>query len=513
MLEAYQEGLKRLRKRYTGMFGTTDIKRPETLENIIAKIDRYSFIDIDADVKGDAYEYFLRRYNKQKSDLAQHFTPRHIVQAMVTLCNPRWRETVCDPFCGTGGMLIQAFKHIKRHLPENANTKDRDRLRKHTVFGADISRSADTAKMNMILAGDGHSNICQRNSLSTTNDKQYDVVITNIPFGNDELAAARHCLHVAAKEGGSGRVCLIVPERMLDDARDDYVAIRRELAEKWTIKRIVSLPREVFRGITSAKTSIIYAVFGASHRAKAVIPYFEVKDDGYTLDKRRDPLPGLNDIDRLLEDRYAGKLCRKHIANSKNGWAFKPPNDSAHHFRYPQAPLSDLVRVVQRPIHIDRDMNCREPGFIGKSHAMYLREERLGYNVKTTKRFKILPGDLVFSRMHTQDGLFTFSDSEYHGTATHLTCEVDETKIDRHYLFWALDLVVPTLSKMDTTGRETYSAEEILRLQIPLPSLIEQRRLVTKVQEAREALQSADKTLKGSKDRFQTNLFQKEDDG
>ena len=509
-LEAYNQALDKLRSYYPDMFGLTEIKKPETLERIVDKIDGYSFIDIDADVKGDAYEYFLRRYNKQKSDLAQYFTPRHVVRAMVMLCNPRWGETICDPFCGTGGMLIEAFKQIKRRMPANAGEQEKSILREKTIFGADISRSADAARMNMILAGDGHSNIRRADSLDKTDHGVYDIVITNIPFGDYELDSIRHCMNIVSKDTrNAGRMCMIVPERVLDSMYPEYIAIRRQLVEEWTVKRIVSLPREVFRGLTSAKTSIIYAVYGNPRgaRSRVEIPYFEVANDGYTLDKKRDPLPGENDLDVLLEDRDLSKKCTRHVCDRNSGCVLKPKIEIMKKARYPQCLLHEIARPMARSMIIAPDMSCREVGINAKTHETFLKEERLGYNVKTTKRFKILPGDLVFARMHTQNGLFAFSDGEYHATSSRLICKIDESKVDRNYLFHVLSFIVPTLSMMDTTGRENYSVEQIMGLQIPLPPLAKQRKLVANIMTAKEKLRAAETAIQKSVIKFYDDIL------
>lgn len=494
MFALYERALNGFGKTYKGMFRGTEIKRLGALESIVKKIDQYSFIDINADVKGDAYEYFLRRYSKQKSDLGQYFTPRHVVRAMVILCNPRWKETVYDPFCGTGGMLIQAFKHLERNYAAKMGDEERGILKERTIFGADITRSADAAKMNMILAGDGHSNIHQLNSLTDAAAGEYDIVITNIPFGNDELECIRHCMARVDKSARAGRLCIIVPERVLDGAREDYVELRKELLEQWEIRRIVSLPREVFRGITSAKTSVIYAIYKGggetSRRQKTFkIPYFNVVSDGYTLDKKRDPLPGQNDLDVMLEDRAAGEKCLTHISTEKSGWALKPAEEGdGLTFKYPHVPLGELVEVMRRPVKITEDMICREEGLNAVWHEISLKEERLGYNVKTTNRYEIHPGDLVFARLHTQNGLFAVSDGFYHCTGSRMVCKVDESRVDINYLFWVLDMVVPTLSKTDTTGREDYKESRILALPIPLPPLVLQRRLVADIKRKWDAL-------------------------
>ena len=64
------------------------------------KLDPLTLTDVDSDVKGDAFEYFLKASTSTKNDLGEYFTPRHIVKTMVRLVNPQIGETIYDPFCG-----------------------------------------------------------------------------------------------------------------------------------------------------------------------------------------------------------------------------------------------------------------------------------------------------------------------------------------------------------------------------------------------------------------------------
>ena len=512
LLDSYNNALKKLSRRYEGVFTQkTEILSHAILSDVIQALEKYSFSAVRADVKGEAYEYFLRQYNKQKSELAQYFTPRHVVSAMVALCDPKFGEKVYDPFCGTGGMLIEAFRYIKKNV-NNMNAECLKELQQGTIFGNDVSRTASAAKMNMILAGDGHSGISRRDSLNVVADGDYDVVITNIPFNRDnEKDFVRHCFAAVAGRP-AGRVCMIVPERILD--AQEYTELRKSILQHWSIKRVVSLPREVFRGLTTAKTSIIYALWGdgfgnekQGHKnLKTFIPYITVENDGYTLDKKRDPIPGQNDLDIVIETRHDKIACSQHYASTENSFAFKPCDDDSFTFGFGTVPLGDLVSVKKQEIIITAEMLCREPR-MKNDHTIALKEERAGLNVKVKKRYLILPGDLVFARLHTQNGLFAYSDAEYHGTATHLVCRVDEKKVDKDFLFWVLDLVISGLSKEDTTGRENYKDHEILSLPIPLPSLDEQKQMVIKISSLAEKMKLLQNAFGEEKKAFALGLF------
>lgn len=159
----------------TDIFTPLQIRDASILKEIMDKLDPLMLTDVDSDVKGDAFEYFLKASTSTKNDLGEYFTPRHIVKTMVRLVNPQIGEKIYDPFCGTGGFLIESFRYIHNNMARTeANMKT---LRESTVYGNEITNTARITKMNMILAGDGHSNI---KMLNTDMSHTYDQSI-NLP--------------------------------------------------------------------------------------------------------------------------------------------------------------------------------------------------------------------------------------------------------------------------------------------------------------------------------------------
>ena len=149
----------------TDIFTPLQIRDTSILKEIMDKLDPLMLTDVDSDVKGDAFEYFLKASTATKNDLGEYFTPRHIVKTMVRLVNPKIGEKIYDPFCGTGGFLIESFRYIERNI-DSRNPELRRILREDTIYGNEITNTARITKMNMILAGDGHSNIHMKDSLS-----------------------------------------------------------------------------------------------------------------------------------------------------------------------------------------------------------------------------------------------------------------------------------------------------------------------------------------------------------
>lgn len=166
------------------------------------KLDPLMLTDVDSDVKGDAFEYFLKASTSTKNDLGEYFTPRHIVKTMVRLVNPQIGEKIYDPFCGTGGFLIESFRYIYNNMARtDANLA---LLRENTVYGNEITNTARITKMNMILAGDGHSNIEMKDSLANPVDgtetyidergkvhhRGFDIVLANMPYSQKRSMGA-----------------------------------------------------------------------------------------------------------------------------------------------------------------------------------------------------------------------------------------------------------------------------------------------------------------------------------
>lgn len=315
----------------TDIFTPLQIRDASILKEIMDKLDPLMLTDVDSDVKGDAFEYFLKASTSTKNDLGEYFTPRHIVKTMVRLVNPQIGETVYDPFCGTGGFLIESFRYIYNNMARTeANLRT---LRESTVYGNEITNTARITKMNMILAGDGHSNIEMKDSLANpidgattyTDEKGvvhhngFDIVLANMPYSqktkhgslydlpstNGDSICVQHCMKAINNAAENGRMALVVPEGFL--FRKDLSKTREYLLDHCQLQSIISLPQGVFLPYTGVKTDIIYAT-NVNKKVKTSgkkknFWYFDVKSDGYTLDNHRRKLETSSDLAKYEEYR------------------------------------------------------------------------------------------------------------------------------------------------------------------------------------------------------------------
>ena len=315
------------------LFSKLIIKDTTALKQIIDKLDGLNLSGIKTDIKGDAFEYFIQQYNSSNNDLGEYFTPRHIVNFLVKLANPKYGEKIYDPFCGTGGMLISAFNYIKDHLQQQGYLTDEvlKSLKENTVFGGEISSNARIAKMNMILTGDGHSNIYQQDTLLNPVTEKYDIVITNIPFNlegtaqnlysllstNGNSQSIQHIINSLNKKP-TARAYIIVPEAILNN--NELKNLRKYLIDNNLLKQIISLPSGVFLPYTEAKASIL-VLQGFNNQPIEKIKYTTIKSDGFTLTRRRRKIFDMvNDVDEYLyDDSYSSKyLPVKEILRNHN---------------------------------------------------------------------------------------------------------------------------------------------------------------------------------------------------
>ncbi|MDV6262548.1 N-6 DNA methylase [Rhodococcoides yunnanense] len=261
------------------------IKQASTYAYLVSELSKVSFTDSGLDTKGAAFEYFVRATLKGKK-LGQYFTPRQLVELMLEMVG---RDLivgtlaagspikVLDPACGTGGFLVYLMKHAlddierrrkNRKLTGPAAEDLSRKIMAETFYGIDANLGvASSAKMNMIVSGDGHTNIVCANALAATTDTwsldepTYDLIISNPPFGTSEADLPADDLakypvkttkgqnlflqHMVLSVLPGGHVCTVIDDGALNN--NDAAETRRWLFDNARIKTIVSLPAVTFK--------------------------------------------------------------------------------------------------------------------------------------------------------------------------------------------------------------------------------------------------------------------------
>jgi type I restriction enzyme M protein len=290
---------------------------PETLKSFLKIIDEFSYDHSER--LGDAFEYLLSVLGSQ-GDAGQFRTPRHIIDFIVAIVDPKKNETILDPACGTAGFLISSYKHI---LKANSSpsplagegrgegtaqrtgdllTPDEKGRLARNIKGYDISPDMVRLSLaNLYLHGFTDPHIDEYDTL-TSEDKwneMADVILANPPFMSPKGGIKPHKrFSIQAKRSEvlfvdymaehltpSGRAGIIVPEGVIFQSQGSYVELRKMLVEN-SLVAVISLPAGVFQPYSGVKTSILILDKSLARQAQT-IAFFKVENDGFGLGAQR----------------------------------------------------------------------------------------------------------------------------------------------------------------------------------------------------------------------------------
>ncbi|WP_210493658.1 class I SAM-dependent DNA methyltransferase [Patulibacter sp. SYSU D01012] len=308
------------------------IQDPQKLRRLIVDlIDQETWMGVDADIKGDAYEGLLEKNAADtKSGAGQYFTPRALIRAMVDVMRPRPGQTIGDPASGTGGFLLAAHEYIASHFE-----LDRDEklfLRDHTFRGTEIvDNTARLCAMNLFLHGIGGSDINAtppievRDALLMPPSDKVDMVLANPPFGkkssvtfvgehgratsedesvsrqdfwattsNKQLNFLQHIVSML-KIGGTAAV--VLPDNVLFEGGAGET-IRRRLLQECDVHTMLRLPTGIFyaQGVKANVLFLERRAPSTEPATKAVWVYDFRTNQRFTLKTRTMKRPDLDDF-------------------------------------------------------------------------------------------------------------------------------------------------------------------------------------------------------------------------
>jgi type I restriction enzyme M protein len=313
------------------------IQKPTLLVSAINMIDELPLTE--GDTKGDLYEYLLSKLTTAGIN-GQFRTPRHIIRLMAELLDPKPTETIADPACGTGGFLVGAMEYLlrKHTSPEGVieheingkieKTYTGDLLESYWQFirtgmfhGFDFDATMlRIAAMNLLLHGVDSPDIHYQDTLSSNfTDKfpdkatnGFDVILANPPFKgslDEEDVHPTLLRKVKTKKTellfialilrmlrNGGRCAVVVPDGVLFGSSKAHQALRQYLVEENQLEGVISLPSGVFKPYAGVSTAIL--IFTKGGRTNDVF-FYNLKDDGFTLDDKRTP---------LYDSEFAGDL-------------------------------------------------------------------------------------------------------------------------------------------------------------------------------------------------------------
>jgi len=276
---------------------------PETLKSFLKEINYFSYDHSER--LGDAFEYLLSVLGSQ-GDAGQFRTPRHIIDFMVEVLDPKKNETILDPACGTAGFLISAWKHILKTNTDKVTgdklTPDERSRLAGNIKGYDISPDmVRLSLVNLYLHGFSDPHIVEYDTL--TSDEKWnevaDVILANPPFMSPKggikphkrftVQASRSEVlfvdYMAEHLTATGRAAIVVPEGIIFQSGTAYKALRKMLVDT-SLVAVISLPAGVFNPYSGVKTSILI-LDKRVHKQTDKVLFIKVQNDGFNLGAQR----------------------------------------------------------------------------------------------------------------------------------------------------------------------------------------------------------------------------------
>lgn len=360
-------------QKWTDKASLPDSKIRDLIEHLSTR--RLGNNDYAADLMGDAYEILLKKFaDDSKAQAGEFYTPRPVVKLLIRILDPKPGETVYDPACGSGGMLIEAVHHMNH-----------DHLCCGSIFGQEKNvTNAAIAKMNLFLHGASDFNIMQGDTLRNPKVLQneaiarFDCVIANPPFSLDKWGATgwssdrygrniygtpsdscgdfawiQHmvCSMAPGKADGSGgRMAVVMPQGVL--FRNQEKDMRRQLIESDLVEAVVTLGDKLFYGTGLSPCFLILRRFKPAQHSARILMIDATK---ILTPRRAQNVLEPKDVD-LIYQLYADHRDVEDFAKvanldeiRKKDWNLSP-NRYVEYHREEVRPYSEVLAEFQKAI-------------------------------------------------------------------------------------------------------------------------------------------------------------------
>jgi type I restriction enzyme M protein len=512
---------------------------PETLRAFLKIIDEFEYDHSER--LGDAFEYLLSVLGSQ-GDAGQFRTPRHIIDFIVAVVDPRKTETVLDPACGTAGFLISSWKHIlKANTDADGNSTltpdERGRLAQN-FKGYDISPDmVRLSLVNLYLHGFTDPHIFEYDTLTSQErwNEYADVILANPPFMSPKGGIKPHNRfsvqskrsevlfvdYMAEHLTPGGRAGIIVPEGIIFQSQTAYRQLRKLLVEE-SLVAVVSLPAGVFNPYSGVKTSILILDKSLAKQS-TTIGFFKIQNDGFGLGAQRREIDK-NDLPRARAE-IAEYLRRLRVRESVD--EFTPTlglvvskekiaangdyNLSGERYResgassseYPHVKLADICEVnpemaIPADLYPDSEFNYIDISCVENESGRFLGPSKTATaEAPSRARRAVRSGDVLLSTVRPNLKAFALLDEVPERAIASTGFAVLRAKpglLHPGFLIRILrdDRLVSQMIAM--AGRGSYPSinqTDVSVLQLPLPPLDVQKEIVAEIESYQKVIDGA----------------------
>ncbi len=516
---------------------------PETLRAFLKIIDEFTYDHSER--LGDAFEYLLSVLGSQ-GDAGQFRTPRHIIDFIVAIIDPKKGETVLDPACGTAGFLISSYKHIlaANTDPQGDSTLTPDDKGRLAVNFSGYDISPDMVRLslvNLYLHGFAAPHIFEYDTLTSEDrwNEYADVILANPPFMSPKGGIRPHNRfsvqskrsevlfvdYMAEHLTPSGRAGIIVPEGIIFQSQNAYKQLRKMLVEEYLVA-VVSLPAGVFNPYSGVKTSILILDKSLAKKTDR-FAFFKIENDGFDLGAQRreidkDDLPQVQDeIGEYLRRLRVGELVNDFeptlglIVEKEKIASNEDYNLSGERYResitratcWPMVALAEICELVRGVTYSKKD-EVRECGCqVLRANNIAKNTSRLDLSeirrVSTSTKFpdekKLRKGDIFIclasgSKDHIGKVAFIADDMDYYFGGFMGAIRGKPKFLTPAYLFYQLSQSrFNDFLRGQITGANinNLGSKLLYRFQIPLPPLDVQKEIVAEIEGYQKVIDGA----------------------
>ena len=466
---------------------------------------------------GDAYEHLLSIMGTQ-GDAGQFRTPRHIIDFIVEAVNPQIGDRILDPACGSAGFLVSAHNYIIKantHKDKLKLTPMQKRQLPNNIVGRDIDPGMiRLAMVNLYLHGIKNPHAEEYDTLSDDSHwhVRHDVILANPPFMTPKGGIRPHDKfsiranrsevlfvdYIAGHLSSQGRAGIIVPEGIVFQSGTAYKELRKMLVEEWGLYAVVSLPQGVFFPYSGVKTSVF--LLDRARKDYKNILFVKIENDGFELNSKRmsfdkNDIPNALNILRAWKDNkttsaLALTISKNKIAKHEDcsliGDKYRQTT-ARPSSKYDLVRLGDICKFVQGEKIKAGTPEYLEIGDINIVEKSYDISQKTKPTVSGAVR--VPKNTILISTVRPTRGAITITKSDINVSSAFCRLQYENKFVfymlrDKHFFSF--------LETRQVEGTyPTCKNADIMDYEIPLPPLVEQKRIVAEIENYEKARNDA----------------------
>ena len=294
-------------------------EKPTTFKKFSNNLEK---IDLSAneDNFGDAYEFLLEKYADKAEGAGEYFTPRPIIKTMIEFSDPQVDDSVLDPASGTGGFIIEVYKHLFKQT-DGFSDVDSDLQSSLPVeehfFAQELQTGThELGGMNMLLHDMNPSQMTRENIDSLEKyrmdryDRTFDYIIANPPYGGTNNAdpidpkctssiEINFLVLIMRLLSENGKASVVIPDGILFN--QSYSSVREELLNYFNINCILALPEGAFTPYAGVTANVIF--FERDTSGTDEFWYYDARSDYGTINKEDNPLSYEKHLAGFIEEK------------------------------------------------------------------------------------------------------------------------------------------------------------------------------------------------------------------